>query len=67
MFEINTLRRIFGPKQEEIRGWRILHNEGLHNLYSVSYLIRMIRSRKIRWARHTRRVREMKNTYTILI
>jgi hypothetical protein len=46
------LRRIFGPKRDEvIGGWRRLHNE-LHNLYSSPSTIRMIKSRKMRWAGH---------------
>jgi hypothetical protein len=46
-----VLRRIFGPKREEMTGgWRKLHNEELHNLYSLPNIIRMILSRRIRWA-----------------
>jgi hypothetical protein len=45
------MRRIFGPKRDEVTGdWRKLHNEGLHNLYSSSNIIRMIKSRRLRWA-----------------
>jgi hypothetical protein len=49
--ENRVLRRIFGPKTEEVAGgWRILHNEKLHNLYASSDIIRMIKSRRMRWA-----------------
>jgi hypothetical protein len=48
-----VLRRIFGPKRDEVTGdWRKLHNEELHNLHSSSSIIRMIKSRRIRWAGH---------------
>jgi hypothetical protein len=44
------LRRIFGPKRDEVtEGWRKLHNEELHNLYSSPSIIRMIKSRRMRW------------------
>jgi hypothetical protein len=47
------LRRIFGPKRDEMMGgWRKLHNEELHDLYSSPSIIRMIKSRRIRWAGH---------------
>jgi hypothetical protein len=45
-FENRVLRRIFGPKRDEVtRGWRKLHNEELHNLYSSPSIIRMVKSR----------------------
>jgi hypothetical protein len=48
-----VLRRIFGPKRdEETGGWRKLHNERLHNLYYLSNKIRMMKSRRMRWAGH---------------
>jgi hypothetical protein len=44
------LKRIFGPKRDKVMGgWRKLHNEELHNLYSSPTIIRMIKSRKMRW------------------
>jgi hypothetical protein len=53
MFENRVLRRIFGPKRDEVTGgWRKLHNEELHNLYSSPSMIRMIKSRRMRWAGH---------------
>jgi hypothetical protein len=52
VFENRVLRRIFGPKGDEVAGdWRKLHNEELHNLSSTS-IIRMIKSRRMRWAGH---------------
>jgi hypothetical protein len=49
VFENRVLRRIFGPKRDEVTGeWRKLHNEKLHNLYSLPNIIRMIKSRKMR-------------------
>jgi hypothetical protein len=53
MFENRMLRRIFEPQRDEVIGdWRKLHNEDLHNLYSSPSIIRMIKSRRIRWAGH---------------
>jgi hypothetical protein len=47
---LRVLRRIFGPKRDEVTGgWRKLHNEDLHNVYSSASIIRMIKSRRIRW------------------
>jgi hypothetical protein len=52
-FENRVLRRIFGPNRDEVTGeWRRLHNEELHNLNSPSNVIRMTKSRKMRWAGH---------------
>jgi hypothetical protein len=52
-FENRVLRRIFGPKRDEVTGgWRKLHNEELHNLYSWPSIIRMINSSMMRWAGH---------------
>jgi hypothetical protein len=52
-----VLRRIFGPKRDEVTGgWRKLHNEELHNLFFSPSIIRMIKSRRIRWAGHVARM-----------
>jgi hypothetical protein len=57
VFENRVLRRIFGLKRDEvIRGWRKLHNEELHNLYCSPNIIRMMKSRKMRWAGHVARM-----------
>jgi hypothetical protein len=68
VFENRVLRRIFGLKSYEIIGhWRKLHNEELHNLYSPPDIIRMIKSRRMRWAGHVARMREKRNAYRILV
>jgi hypothetical protein len=65
---VTVLRRIFGPKKGEVTGgWRKLHNEELHNLYSSPSIIRMIKSRRMRWAEHVARIWEMRNAYRILV
>jgi hypothetical protein len=57
VFENRVLRRIFGPERDEVTGgWRKLHNEELHKLYSSPNIIRMIKSRRMRWAGHVARV-----------
>jgi hypothetical protein len=53
VFDNRVSRGIFGPKRDEMTvGWRKLHNEELHNLYSSPSIIRMIKSRRMRWAGH---------------
>jgi hypothetical protein len=53
VFENMVLRRIFGPKRDEVTGeWRKLHNEELRDLYSSPSIIRIIKARKMRWVRH---------------
>jgi hypothetical protein len=67
MSDNRVLRRIFGPKREEMAGgWRRLHNEELHNLYASPRTIRVIKSRRMRWAGHIAHTGEMRNTYNIL-
>jgi hypothetical protein len=64
MFENRALRRMFGPKRDEVTGgWRKLHNEELHNLYSSPSIIRMIKSRRMRLAGHVGRMGEKRNAY----
>jgi hypothetical protein len=68
VFENRVLRRILGPKRDEvIGGWRELHNEELHNSYSSPSIIRMIKSRRMRWAGHVARMGEKRNVYRILV
>jgi hypothetical protein len=68
VFEIRVLRGVFGPKMEEVtEGWRKLHHEGLHNLHSSPNIIRMIKSRRMRWAGHVAFMGEMRNEYKILV
>jgi hypothetical protein len=53
VFENRVLRRIFGPKRDEVTGkWRKLNNEELHDMYSSPNIVRVIKSRKMRWAGH---------------
>jgi hypothetical protein len=59
MFENGMLRRIFGPKRDEVtRGWRKLHSEEPHNLCSLPNIIRMIKSRRMRWTEHLTHIGE---------
>jgi hypothetical protein len=61
------LRRIFGlDRDEETGGWKKQHNEELHNLYSSPSIIRMTKSRRMRWAGHAERMGEKSNAYRIL-
>jgi hypothetical protein len=60
MFENRVLRRIFGPKRDEVTGeWRKLHSGELHNLYSAPNNIREIKSKRMRWAGHVARTGEV--------
>jgi hypothetical protein len=68
MFENRVLRRIFGPRRDEVTGeWRKLHNEELHILYCSANIIKRIRSRRMRWAGHVARMGEERNVYTVLM
>jgi hypothetical protein len=68
VFESRLLRRIFGPKRDEVTGgWRKLHNEELHSLYSSPSIIRIIKSKRIRGAGHVARMGKKKNAYRILV
>jgi hypothetical protein len=68
VFENRVLRRIFGTKRDEVmRRWRKLHNEELHNLYSSPSIIRIIKSRRMRWPGHVARMGEKRNLYRLLV
>jgi hypothetical protein len=68
VFQNTVLRRIFGPKRDEATGeWRRLHNEELNDLYSSPNIIRVIRSRRMRWAGHIARMGEKRGAYRILV
>jgi hypothetical protein len=68
VFENRVLRRIFGPGRDEVTGdWRKLHNEELHNLFPSPNMIRIIKSRRIRWTGHVARMGETRNAYRILV
>jgi hypothetical protein len=63
-FNVVLQQRIFGPKRDEVTGdWSKLHNEELHNLYSSPSIIRMIKSRRMRWAGHVAQMGEKRNAY----
>jgi hypothetical protein len=68
VFENRVLRRIFGPKRDEMtEEWRKLHNEELHYLYSSPSIIRIMKARRMRWARHVTRMGEKRNAYKLLV
>jgi hypothetical protein len=62
-----VLRRIFGPKREEDGSWRKLHNDELHSLYSSPNIVRVINSRRMRWAGHVARMGEGRGVYRVLV
>ena len=68
VFENIVLRRIFGPRRDEVKGeCRRLHNEELHDLYSSPNIMRMIKSRRMRWAGHVARMGEERGAYRALV
>jgi hypothetical protein len=68
VFENRVLRRILRSKRDGVTGgWRKLHNEELHNLYSSPSIIRFIKSRRIRWAGHVARRGEKRNVYMLFV
>jgi hypothetical protein len=66
VYENRVLRRIFGPKREE-KSWRKLHNDELHSLYSSPNIVRVIKSRRMRWAGHVARMGEVRGVYRVLV
>jgi hypothetical protein len=67
VFENGVLRRIFGRKRDEDGSWRKLHNDELHSLYSSPSIVRVIKSRKMRWAGHVARMWEWRGVYRVLV
>jgi hypothetical protein len=67
VFENRILRKIFGPKSEEDESWRKLHNDELHSLYSSPNIVRVIKSRRLKWAGHVVRMGEERGVYRILV
>jgi len=68
VFENRVLRRIFGPKRDEVTGeWRKLHNGELNNMYSSLNTVRVIESRRMRWVGHVARMGESRGVYRVLV
>jgi hypothetical protein len=68
VFKIRVLRRIFGPKGDEVTGeWRKLHSRELHNLYSSPVNFKQNKSRRMRWAVHVACMGEGRNVYRVLV
>jgi hypothetical protein len=68
VFENRLLKRILGPKRDRMTGgWRKLHNEELHILYSSTNIIRIIKSRRMSWAGLVARMGEKRNVYRLLV
>jgi hypothetical protein len=68
MFENRVLRRIFGPKRDEVTGeWIKLHNEELHNLYSSPNIMWVIKPRRMIWARHVAWMGEVRGVYRVVV
>jgi len=68
VFKNMVLRRIFGPRRDGVTGeWRSLHNEELSDLYSSPSIVRVIKSRRMRWAGHVARMVEERGVYRVLV
>jgi len=68
VFENMVLRTIFGPRRDEVTGeWRRLHNEELNDLYASPTIVRVIKSRRIRWTGHVARMGEERGVYRVLV
>ena len=68
VFENRALRRVFGPKRDEVTGeWRKLHNEELRDLYSLPNIMWVVKSRRMRWAGHVAPIREGRGVHRVLV
>jgi len=68
VFENRLLRRIVGPKRDEVKGkWRLLYNEELYDLYCSPNIVRVIKTRRMRWAGHVARMGERRGVYRVLV
>jgi hypothetical protein len=68
LFENTVLRKIFGAERNEMTGeWRTLHNEELNDLYCSPNILRVIKTRRMRWAGHVARMGEMRGAYRVLV
>jgi hypothetical protein len=68
VFENRVLRKVYGPKRDEVTGkWRKLHNEELNDLYSLPNIVRVVKSRRMRWAGHAARMGENSVVHRVLV
>ena len=68
MFENRVLRRVFGPKRDDvIVEWRKIHNEELSDMYSLPKIVRVVKSRRMRWTGHVARMGEGRGVYRVLV
>jgi len=68
MFENRVLRRVFGPKRDEVTGeWRKLRNEELRDFYSLPNIVRVVKSKRMRWAGHVARMGEGRGVHRVLV
>jgi len=68
VFENRVLKRLFGPKRDEVTGdWRKLHNEELSDLYFLPNIVRVVKSRRMRWAWHVAHMGEGRGVYRVLV
>jgi hypothetical protein len=68
VFENRVLRRIFGSKRDEVTGeWKKLHNEELDSLYSLPNIVRVMKSRRMRWEGHVARMGEVRAVYRVMV
>ena len=68
VFENMVLRKVFGPKRDEVTGeWRKLHNEELNDLYSLPNIVRVVKSSRMRWAWHVARMGEDRGVHRLLV
>jgi len=68
VFENRVLRSVFGPKRDEVTGeWRKLYNEELNDLYSLPNIVRMVKSRRMRWAGHVQRMGEDRGVQRVMV
>jgi hypothetical protein len=68
VFENRVLRKVFGPKRDEVTGeWRKLHNEELNDLYSLPNTAQVVKSRRMRWAGHVARMGKDRGVHRVLV